>query len=152
MDWHSLLQSLCSPTNDSELAGSTSVELVIGNTTFVLERDSDPGLLHVRGTLCPLPPRDRLKPESLFNLLKDNMELHAAGLGSVAVDTLDHELVWMKTWPLDSLQESTFHETLLHIDNLGSEWSMDLRADAVPTILPEEEDDLHAFFLSLEYH
>lgn len=149
MDWPALIQSLSDSAPSTELVNASSAELVIGNTTFLLEHESDPGVLHARATLGPLPPSELLKPELLLRILQDNMELHAAGLGSIAVDPLDSDLVWQKTWPLHSLHENAFHETLLGVAELGTRWSLKPGSDA-PARTLHDAGGIDTFLQSLE--
>jgi hypothetical protein len=141
MDWHELTYALLG-NDPGNLPQSSALEMVMGNTTFILEHDE------ARERFCCLGviSSESLHPDGMLAVLKANMDLHAAGMGTLSYDRLEGEIVWKKEWPQNNLHPHVLRETLQQIDELREDLS---RALSMSRHSPGPQDSLDLLLADL---
>ncbi|WP_038172693.1 type III secretion system chaperone [Verrucomicrobium sp. BvORR106] len=125
MDWQELTYALFG--NDlGNLPQSSALEVVIGNTTFILEHDEARERFCCLGVISSASRPDSLHPDGMLAVLKANMDLHAAGMGTLSYDRLEGEIVWRKEWHQNNLHPHVVREALQQIDELRGDLNRSL--------------------------
>lgn len=76
MDWQELTYALFGNDLDN-LPQPSALEVVMGNTTFILEHDEARDRFCCLGVISSASRPDSLHPDGMLAVLKANMDLHA---------------------------------------------------------------------------
>ena len=117
MDWHDLTYALFG-NDPGNLPQSSSLEVVMGKTTFMLEHDKARERFCCLGVISSASRPGSLHADGLLAVLKANMDLHAAGMGTLSYDRLEGEIVWRKEWHQNDLHPHVLRDVLQQIDAL----------------------------------
>lgn len=117
MDWHELTYALFGSDPGHHLQ-SSALEVVMGNTTFILEHDQARERFCCLGVISSASRQETLHPDGLLAVLKANMDLRATGMGTLSYDSLEGEIVWRKEWHQNKLHPHVLREAMQQIDEL----------------------------------